>query len=247
MVSRLVFLVVGFHGASRVHHLIERPRPMAALRDTGALMSIALPAMMTNLATPVGNGYALHVYASFGDAAVAASAIIDRVVYVSFAVVFALTGAVGPIIGQNLGALKLARVRETLTSCFLVTGLYALAMWAILAAGWPLLAALFHANPETSDYLAFFCKAGVSAWLFISLLFVANAAFNNLGFPVLSMLFNWGRATLGTLPFATLGAAWGGVKGAQLGVAAGAALFGTLALVTAYGAVGRITARSRAK
>ena len=245
VVSRLIFVMVGYHGAARVHNLIERPRPVQALRDTAALMSIALPAMMTNLATPIGNGYALHVYARFGDAAVAASAMIDRVVYVAFAVVFALTGAVGPIIGQNVGALRFDRVRETLTSCFAVTGLYALAVWACLAAGWPLIAAMFHADTLTADYIRFFCTLGVSAWFFIGILFVANAAFNNLGFPLFSMAFNWGRATLGTLPFATLGAAWGGVKGAQLGIAAGAALFGSAALIVAYVVVGRITAASR--
>lgn len=245
VIARLVFLAVGWHGASTIHHMVERQRPSAALRDTMLLMSVALPAIMTNLATPVGNGYALHVYARFGDSAVAASAMIDRVVYVAFAVVFALTGAVGPIIGQNLGARRFDRVMETLTSCFLVTALYALATWAILALGWPLIAALFQATSDTADYLAFFCKFGVSAWLFIGLLFVANAAFNNLGCPMLSTLFNWGRATLGTIPFVTWGAAVGGVQGGQLGVAAGAAVFGTAALLTAYSVVGRITSRSR--
>ena len=35
---------------------------------------------------------------------------------------------------------------------------------------------------------------------------VAAAAFNNLGRPGLSTWFNWGKATLGTIPFATAGA-----------------------------------------
>ena len=62
-----------------------------------------------------------------------------------------------------------------------------------------------------------------SAWVFITCLFVANTAFNNLGFPLLAMLFNWGRATLGTIPFVTLGArSWGGVEGAMLGLVLGA-------------------------
>ena len=74
--------------------------------------------------------------------------------------------------------------------------------------------------------MLFFCRFGASAWVFITCLFVANTAFNNLGFPLLAMLFNWGRATLGTIPFVTLGARWGGVEGAILGFAAGAAVFG---------------------
>ena len=152
----------------------------------------------------------------------------------------ALTGTVGPIFGQNLGAGRFDRVAETLTRCFAVTIAYALAAWAALALGWPLLAALFQAKGDTAVYLAFFCRFGVSAWVFVGVLFVANAAFNNLGFPVLSMLFNWGRATLGTAPFVTLGAALGGVEGGQLGMAFGAALFGTAALFAAYRAVARV-------
>ncbi len=243
VVSRMVFLAVGYHGAVRVHHLVARPDARAAMRDSASLMRVAVPAIMTNLATPVGNGYALHVYAGFGDAAVAASAMIDRIVYVAFAVVFALTGAIGPIIGQNLGASRFDRVRHTLTNCFLVTALYSLATWALLAVTWPLIAALFHANAETAAYLGFFCRFGVSAWVFIGLLFVANAAFNNLGFPTLAMVFNWGRASLGTVPFVTLGAAWGGIPGAQLGVSAGAAIFGIAALTSAYAVVARLSAR----
>lgn len=245
VVSRLVFLAVGYHGAVRVHRLVGRPTFEAARRDAAVLMRVAAPAIMTNLATPVGNGYALHVYAGFGDAAVAASTMIDRIVYVAFAVVFALTGAIGPIIGQNLGARRFDRVRQTLTHCFLVTGLYSLATWLMLALAWPLLAALFHANAETAAYLGFFCLYGVSAWVFVGLLFVANAAFNNLGFPMLAMLFNWGRASLGTIPFVTIGAAWGGVRGAQLGVSVGAAIFGVGALTTAYTIVRRVESRAR--
>ena len=74
----------------------------------------------------------------------------------------------------------------------------------------------------------FFCRYGAVAWVFITCLFVANTAFNNLGFPLLAMVFNWGRATLGTIPFVTLGASCGGVEGAMLGIAAGAAIFGLI-------------------
>ena len=245
LVSRFVFLAIGLHGVWRVHGLVAIPRMRALGLDLRILATVALPAILTNLATPFANGYALHVYAGYGNAAVAASAVIDRTVYVAFAAIFALTGAVGPILGQNLGAGRFDRVRETLTRCFLVTTLYALAIWLVLALSWPAIAALFRLSADAADYVAFFCTAGVSAWLFISLLFVANAAFNNLGFSVLSMAFNWGRATLGTLPFVTLGAWWGGVKGAQLGVAAGAAIFGLSAVATAYRVVGRLAAAPR--
>jgi hypothetical protein len=55
-----------------------------------------------------------------------------------------------------------------------------------------------------------------------------------LGFPVLSTGFNWGRATLGTMPFVTFGALRYGPEGGFMGLIIGASLFGVAAVVTAY-------------
>jgi hypothetical protein len=71
-------------------------------------------------------------------------------------------------------------------------------------------------------------------------MFVANAAFNNLGYPVLSMVFNWGRSTLGTIPFVTIGAKLWGPEGAMMGMAAGAALFSLIAIFVAFYVTGRL-------
>ena len=73
-------------------------------RDFPAIWAIAFPAMLTQLATPFANAYITHEVAPFGDEAVAASAIIGRLVPVAFGIIFALSGSVGPIIGQNFGA-----------------------------------------------------------------------------------------------------------------------------------------------
>ena len=48
---------------------------------------------------------------------------------------------------------------------------------------------------------------------------------------------------MGTIPFATLGARQGGVEGAMLGVAFGAALFGLAAVATAYYVTSRLAKR----
>ena len=54
------------------------------------------------------------------------------------------------------------------------------------------------------------------------------------------MAFNWARATLGTIPFVTFGARYGGVQGAMLGFALGCAVFGLIAVGTAYAATWRL-------
>jgi putative MATE family efflux protein len=240
VLSRLILLAVGWRGAVGVHDLVARPRLSAVRGDFGPIMAIGFPAIMANIAAPVSSAYTLRVFSDFGEAAIAASAIIDRITPVAFAVVFALTASVGPIIGQNYGAKLMGRVQRTLTDSFILSIGYVLLAWAVLILATPALIAAFEAKGESAQYLMFYCRYGVSAWIFLACLFVANVSFNNLGFPVLSMAFNWARATLGTIPFVTVGARYGGVQGGMLGFALGAAVFGLMAVATAYAVTWRL-------
>jgi putative MATE family efflux protein len=232
--SRIVIVAVGIHGAHLKHGLIKRPRLAAAWRDLAPMMAIAIPAVLTNLATPVANAYSMRVFAGFGDAIVAAFAIIDRLSPVAFGVLFALSGSVGPILGQNLGARRLHRVRQVLTDSFIISTAYVVAVSAVLYLARPLIVEIFSANGETASLVQFFCAYAGALWLFLGPIFVANAAFNNLGYPLVSTLFNWGRATLGTIPFVTAGAALYGPEGGFGGLILGSAAFGIAAVTAAY-------------
>ncbi len=245
--ARLCWAIVGWNGAVRVHDMVARPRLGAARGDFGPIMAIGFPAIMANLATPVGSAYAVRVFSDIGEAAIAAGAVIDRVTPVAFGVIFALTGSIGPIIGQNFGANLMGRVKRALTDSFILSIGYVLIAWGALALAAPWLIRAFDATGESAGYVAFYCQYGVVAWLFLACLFVANTAFNNLGFPVLAMAFNWGRATLGTIPFVTLGAHYGGVRGGLIGIALGCALFGLIAVAAAYAATARLAKAMEAK
>ena len=238
--SRFVIMAAGFHGAVFKHGLVARPERRHSMEDVAPMLTIAGPAILTNLAAPVATSYMLSVFATFGEPIVAAFAIIDRVTPVAFGFLYALSGSVGPIMAQNYGAKNMARVRRTLFDCFGVTIVYTLCVWVLLVLAAPSVNSIFKAQGATADLVSFFCTWGAAAWLFLGLIFVSNAAFNNLGFPILSTLFNWGRATLGTIPFVTYGALHGGPQGALVGMIAGAALFGTAAVSTAYWSVRRL-------
>jgi MATE family, multidrug efflux pump len=234
VVSRLSFALVGFHGAVVVHRLVAAPRLDAVLADARPMLSIALPAVLTNLATPVANGFVASILARYGSETIAASAIIDRLVPFAFGGIFALSGAVGPILAQNWGAGRFDRMRGALVNSVLFTALYVGLVWALLVVARAPVVRLFHAGGEAADLIVFFCLIGGAIWFFNGLLFVANAAFNNLSFPLLSTAFNWGRATLGTMPFAVWGASVAGPKGVIAGVGIGSLVFGSAALATAF-------------
>ena len=245
LISRFVFVAVGLNGAIRMHDLIATPDRKAASLDLVPIMAIAIPAVLTNLAAPVANAYTMRIFSQFGEAVVAAFAILDRLNPMAFGVLFALSSAVGPIMGQNLGAKLISRVRQVLTDCLTFATLYVVAVAILLRLAAPLIVQLFHAQGETAELLTFVCAYGGVLWLFLGAIFVANAAFNNLGFPFLSTLFNWGRATLGTLPFVTIGTARFGPEGGYVGLILGSALFGAGAVITAYYVTARLAKRPK--
>jgi putative MATE family efflux protein len=240
VVSRSLFALVGLHGAVRVHDLVAWPRLDEFLADFRPMYAIAGPAVLTNVATPVASAFFAGILARFGDGAIAGIAVVDRLVPVAFGGIFALSGAIGPILGQNWGAGRFGRMRQALRDGILFLGVYVAVVWAVLLAlRWPL-AALFRAEGVAADIVTFFCLISGPTWFFVGLLFLANASFNNLGSPILSTLFNWGRATLGTMPFAWLGADLGGPEGAFLGWTLGSCLFGSAAILTAFRTVAKL-------
>ncbi len=243
VIARFAFAWVGYAGAVRVHRMVAAPTLAAVLSDAGPILRVALPTVLTNLAPPVASAFLAHVMAGFGTATVAGNAVVDRVVPVAFGGLFALSGAVGPILGQNWGAGRFDRMRASLRDAALVTGLYVAVVWLALVLARAPLTALFGLDGAGADLLAFFCLAGGAIWFFNGLLFLGNASFNNLGFPLAASALNWGRATLGTMPTAWLGAHLAGPEGAMAGMGIGSALFGVVGLALAFRTVGVLERR----
>lgn len=232
--GRIAVMLSGLFSLITVHSLIARPRLSDAIADMGQINRIAVPAILANIATPVSNAYVTGAMSPYGDDAVAAWAVIGRLVPIAFGALFSLSGAIGPIIGQNYGAGRLDRVRSTMTlalaACLLFTGLG----WAILAIFNSEIVAIFRASGETADLIRAFCLWMCPLFVFLGALFVANAACNTLGRAHLSTLFNWTRATLGTMPFVHLGGYLWGSPGVILGSLLGAVPIGVIAIVVSY-------------
>ncbi|QSX31402.1 MATE family efflux transporter [Shewanella cyperi] len=242
VLARLSVLLVAGHGVLVKHGLLGRFDWQAFRADLGPIFAIAGPAMLTNVATPIGNGFMTRAVAEFGDAYVAGWAVVGRVVPVAFGMIFALSGAIGPIVGQNFGAGRIDRLRQILTQSILFCTVYVLAMSLLLFLLKDALIGAFELGVESAEFVRFFMSYIAVFFVFSGMLFVANASFNNLGKAKYSTFFNVGKATLGTIPFIWLGAKWGGIYGVLLGQVAGSVLFGIAGVLTAYALVGRIAA-----
>ncbi len=243
VVARWVVLVFAWHALAVVHRLPCRVTWAQFRADLAPIMKIATPAVLTNLATPIGGGFVLRTMAQFGDSAVAGAAIVGRITPLAFAAVFALSGAVGPIVGQNAGAGLYHRVRTVLLNSLVFNLVYVASVWLLLWLTADLLVAAFSATGLSADLILFYCHFLAGAFAFNGLLFVANASFNNLHRPHWATAFNFGRALLGTIPAVYLGARWYGARGVMAGEAMGAMLFGLLAMAAALALARRLEFR----
>jgi putative MATE family efflux protein len=234
VVSDVMAFGLGLYGLVRVHKFLPPLKLSSLIRDFWPIWAIAFPAILTQLATPFSNAYITYVVAPFGNEAVAASAIIGRLIPVAFGIIFSLSGSVGPIIGQNFGAQKFERVRQTLKDGMLFSAVYTLITSALLFLFRHQIAEAFHASGRTTEIVVFFCCFIAISWAFAGAQFVANAAFNNLGRPTLSTWYNWGKATLGTIPFAMIGAHYWEAEGVLIGTAIGSIVFGVASSIAAF-------------
>jgi putative MATE family efflux protein len=246
VLARFVMLGIGLYGLLRVHKLFAWPS-MAVLRSTfKPFFAIGLPSVLTQIATPVGNSFVTAAIAPYGDDAVGGWAVVGRIIPVAFAALFALSASVGPIIGQNLGAGRYDRLQSTMRDALKVVVLYVLAVWLLMAVCSGLIANVFGAVGLGREVIVFFCIFIAGSYVFNGAVYVANAAFNNLGYVLYSTALNWGRATLGVVPFIWLGGHYGGIKGVLTGYGLGVVLFGVVGVWGCFQVLGQMQRRAAA-
>jgi len=195
-------------------------------RDIPSIMAILVPAILTNIATPVGGFISYRFIADYSDNVIAGFAVVGRVVPVAFCLMFSLSGAIGPIIGQNFGALQFDRVRTTIKQATLFALAYTMIIWPVLYLLSGPISDAFHLVGEGRHVFWLFALLLTPLFFFNGMLFIGNAACNNLGRPTWSTAMNWLRNTLGIIPFLWLGREFYGLDGIVVGPAVGGIIFG---------------------
>jgi Na+-driven multidrug efflux pump len=225
--ARVVIAVMALRPIVQRYGGFDRPTPGQVIADMGPVWAIAVPAILTQVATPVGQAFITRATSAYGEAAVAGMAIAGRLTPVAFGVIFA----------QNFGAGRMERVRRTFWDGLIFTGLVILLVSAVLFLLRAPIADAFKAEGLTRDLVYLFCGPLALLWFFNGAIFVANAVCNNLGRPFWSTVVNWGRHTVGTIPLALwLGGIWG-AQGVLVGQALGGVVFGLAAIWLALRAI----------
>lgn len=185
----------------------ERPSPRQLWQSWREILSIAVPAAGTIIFLPLAMGAITRIGAMFGNQTVAAIGAGSRVETFAMMAIIALAGVLIPLIGQNWGAGRLARVRRAqhLAMAFALFWGAAVAAGLFLAAR-PL-AELFSDDGEVISELSAFLRIVPLGYGLMGVAILACSGMNAINRPLQATALSAIRLLGLYLPLAA-GGAW---------------------------------------
>jgi putative MATE family efflux protein len=184
------------------------------------LLFIALPAGITSTIQPLVNGVIVALLSAYGAESVAAFGVAMRVEAFAFIILMGLAVGMAPIIGQNWGAGKFGRVHEALRLAIGFSIFWSLSIALMLNLFAQQVAGIFSADPVVIYYAGLFFAVVPLSYAFSNLIAGWGSAFNAMGMPRRALMMIVVKSLVLMIPAVYAGAAWGGVKGIFLAIAA---------------------------
>lgn len=208
---------------------------------------IGAPAAGSNMINPIAMTLVFAAAARFGEPVVAGFGVAGRVEALALIPLFALSGSIGAITGQNGGAGREDRVREAFRSAFLFCAGWGAAMAVLLALLAYPLAWLFLPSEEAR------AMARLTWWIApvtmggYGIAMAASAGFNGLGRPLLGVAINLMRGFGLLVPLVWLGSAAFGPAGMISGYALTNVIAGAVIafLVLRYAPMSAVESKTR--
>ncbi len=188
------------------------------------------PAAGSNMINPLSVAVVFAAVAPFGEGAVAGFGVASRVEAFAIIPLFALSGSMGPITGQNGGAGLSDRVREAFAKAFLFCAGWTAAVTLLLWLLAPVLAPVFLPSEAGQDMARLYWWIATPTVFGYGVCMAASAGLNGLGRPLYGMMLHIIRCIVLLAPLAWIGAALGGPAGLLVGIAAANVLAAAVAI-----------------
>ncbi|MDJ0697494.1 MATE family efflux transporter [Mastigocoleus sp. MO_188.B34] len=177
------------------------------------ILYVGLPAACTSMINPISIGVITSLLATFGAASVAAFGVASRIESFVLIALSALSASIGPFVGQNWGAKKYTRVRQSMRLSFIFCIIWGALMTLILVPFAPWLSSLFNKNPEVIEIATRYLWIVPISYGTAGIILVASSAFNGLGKPIPSIVMTVMRMFVLYIPIAYFGGKIYGVNG----------------------------------
>jgi len=177
------------------------------------ILYIGVATAGTQVVYPIGIGFILRIISTYGQGAVAAFGIATRIEALALVIMMALSSAINPFIGQNLGAGKFERVTAGIrfvNQSALKWGMVAAVVLALVAKP---LASVFNVDEEVISILSLFLWIVPISYGLYGVMMLTNSALNVLHRPLHATAIAFIQMFVMFIPFAFLGSELFGIIG----------------------------------
>lgn len=233
-IATVISWLVGFVFLMRVlikQNLLDLHLPADLFSGWLRLLSLGIPAALTNMLGPFANGILLTAIAGLGTHAVAAFGVGARLEPLMLIVVLALTASLPPFVGQNFGAGEHGRIFQGLKTAMGFVALWQLLVYAVMALCAFPLSWIFSDDAQVQEYIRLFLWIVPLAYMGMGFSLMTNSVLNALQKPQLSLLISLVRLFIFYVPLGYAGSQLGGLIGLFIGCALAHLLMGVLVSV----------------
>jgi putative MATE family efflux protein len=206
VLSRLVMTALLFYFAIAKNRLFLplrqwRGKVLASWRE---VMVVGLPAMATQMIGPISGAIITRLLASHGHDVVAGFGVAGRIEGVAVMLLFALSGSIGPFVGQNWGKGDLDRVHAGVRVAYQFSIAWGAFAWLVLMVIGDQVVPLIDKNPEVVAVARHYLAIVPISYGLWGVLMMASASFNSLGKPIPSTVMAFTRMFILYVPLAML-------------------------------------------
>ena len=194
------------------------------------LLSLGIPAAMTNMLGPLANGILVAWVAQYGTVAVAAYGVGSRLEPLALIVVMAFTASLPPFVGQNHGAGQHQRIEDAVIKSIQFIFAWQLLVYVVLCLLANPISQLFSDDPIVREVIKTFLYIVPMSYAGLGISLISTATVNSLHKPKISLAINALRLFALYVPLAWLGNHWWGLTGLFWGCAIANLLLGILVM-----------------
>lgn len=199
---------------------LRRPKLKEVFDSWKKIMYIGLPQGATNIIMPAGAGIIISFASVYGKDAVAGLGVGLRIEMFAYSIIFALGAAIGPIIGQNWGARKYGRVRETMKLSLRYSYIWSIFMAVVFAAAGSAIGSIFNDSAGVIDSIALYLLLIPFSHPLLNIMVISNITINILHRPFTAAFLNLLRVFILYIPLTYLGSYFFGFEGLLGGISA---------------------------
>ncbi len=218
--------------------LFTMPRLRHIRKNWEELLSIAVPAMLANMMTPIAAAIMTALIAGYGVEAVAGFGVGARIETLCLIVVFALSATLPMFIGQNLGAGTGERAHRALFGCLKFSIGFQIAVYILLITLAPYIAPAFSSDIRVIQVINTFIYILPLTYGAHAVVILVMVSLNVLRRPRLALFLIIIRLIALYLPLAYIGGLYWGITG----LFSGAAIGNVIAAVIAYRVIRKVCA-----